>query len=208
MKNNPFNEYTREYENWFKKNENLFRSELLALKEAVPKNKNGVEIGIGSGIFAEKLNIKFGIDPAENMLKIAKERNLSVTLGSAESLPYEDDSFDFAVFITSLCFIDKPLLALREAYRITKKNGNLITAFIDRESFLGKMILNRKNPGKFYEHAHFYSVKEIIEMTEKSNFVVEEIYQTLIDLETNEPEKPLKGFGKGSFIVIKSKKSE
>ncbi len=65
MKYNPFDIYSDEYEDWFKKNEITFQSELLALKQVVPIGKKGIEIGIGSGIFAAKLNIQFGVDPSE-----------------------------------------------------------------------------------------------------------------------------------------------
>ena len=45
MKQNPFNIYTDEYENWFKENELIFQSELLAVKQIIPNNKKGIEIG-------------------------------------------------------------------------------------------------------------------------------------------------------------------
>lgn len=206
MGNNPFDIYTAEYENWFKENNNFFQSELLALKRVVPNEKKGIEIGIGSGIFAEKLDIKFGIDPSENMLKLARQRNLTVDYGFAENLPYPDNSFDFAVFITSICFINNPSKALQEAYRVIKQNGNLIIAFIDKESSLGQILTAEKNDSKFYRTAYFYSVKEIISLIESCNFVVSEIFQTLTDLKKTEIEQPMKGFGKGSFVVIKGNK--
>jgi ubiquinone/menaquinone biosynthesis C-methylase UbiE len=78
MKDSPFDIFTEEYENWFKENELIFQSELLALKQVIPVGKEGVEIGIGSGIFADKLDIKFGIDPSEKMLNYAIQRNLVI----------------------------------------------------------------------------------------------------------------------------------
>lgn len=206
MGNSPFDIFTDEYENWFKANKKLFQSELLALKQVVPTNKKGLEIGIGSGIFAEKLNIKFGIDPSKNMLKLARQRNLNADYGIAERLSYSANSFDFVVFITSICFIDNPLKALREANRVIKQNGDLIIAFIDKDSFLGQTIIAEKNESKFYKTANLYSVKEIISLIESSNFVVSEIFQTLTDLKSDEIEQPMKGFGKGSFVVIKGNK--
>jgi hypothetical protein len=53
----PFDTLASEYEAWFVENKILFQSELLALKQVVPVDKKGVEIGIGSGIFAEQLGI-------------------------------------------------------------------------------------------------------------------------------------------------------
>lgn len=206
MKENPFDTYAAEYENWFLENSIHFQSELLALQQVVSSERKGVEIGIGSGIFAEKLNIKFGIDPAENMLSYARQRNLTVTQGVAENLPYIDHSFDFAVFITSLCFIDNPLKALQEAYRIIRSNGELIIAIIDKESFLGQLLIAEKEHSKFYKNANFYTVKELILLLESANFEVIQILQTLTDLNNNEVEQPIEGFGLGSFVVIKATK--
>lgn len=206
MNHNPFDLFTEDYENWFIENDKLFQSELLALKKVIPVGKKGVEIGIGSGIFAEKLDIKFGIDPAENMLKIARQRNLNVEYGFAEDLPYSDHSFDFAVFITSICFIDNPSKALEEAHRVIRTNGSLIIAFIDKESMLGQKLMAEKEDSKFYGTANFYSVKEIISLIKSSGFEVTEIFQTLTDPAKPAIEQPIKGYGKGGFVVIKAKK--
>ncbi len=46
MKENPFDLFTNEYENWFKENELIFQSELLALKQVIPIEKVGIEIGV------------------------------------------------------------------------------------------------------------------------------------------------------------------
>lgn len=206
MENNPFDIYAAEYENWFVDNAIQFQSELLALQQVISSEKEGVEIGIGSGIFAEKLGVKFGIDPSETMLNYAKQRNLSVEQGFAENLPYADTSFDFAVFITSICFIDNPAKALGEAHRIIKPKGELIIAFVDKESPLGEILIAKKNHSKFYKTAKLYTVEEIISLIKSSNFEICQIVQTLTDLKKNEIEKPMEGFGKGSFIVIKATK--
>jgi ubiquinone/menaquinone biosynthesis C-methylase UbiE len=206
MKENPFDIFTEEYENWFKENELVFQSELLALKQVIPVGKEGIEIGIGSGIFAEKLDIKFGIDPSEKMLNYAAQRNLTVKKGFAENLPYPDNSFDFAAFITSLCFIDNPGKAIKEAHRIIKDKGDIIIAFIDKESSLGKSLVLEKEDSKFYRHAKFYSVSELTSMIVNNHFEITEIYQTLTEINLKIPENPMKGHGKGSFVVIKGRK--
>ncbi len=206
MTQNPFDIYTSEYEEWFKENPILFKSELLALKQVIPVEKKGLEIGVGSGLFAEKLNIEFGIDPSKNMLKLARQRNISADYGRAEELPYTNNRFDFTVFITSICFIDNPLKAFQEAYRVTRQNGYLIVAFIDKESTLGQTLMATKNDSKFYKPARFYAVQEMMSLMEKSNFKINKIFQTLTDLTKNEVEIPTKGFGKGSFVVIQGVK--
>jgi ubiquinone/menaquinone biosynthesis C-methylase UbiE len=206
MKENPFDLFTNEYENWFKENELIFQSELLALKQVIPIEKVGIEIGVGGGIFAEKLNIKFGIDPSEKMLNYATQRKLTVKKGFAEDLPYPDKSFDFAVFITSICFVDNPEKAIKEAHRIIKDNGDIIIAFIDKESSLGKSLEREKEDNKFYRHAKFYSVSELTSMIVNNHFEITEIIQTLTETNLKIPENPMKGHGKGSFVVIKGRK--
>lgn len=208
MPDNPFDLFTEEYESWFIENKTLFQSELLALRQAVPVGKKGIEIGIGSGIFAEQLNIYFGIDPSANMLKVAKKRNIEVKKGFAEELPYPDNSFDFAVFITSICFIANPTKAIREANRILKPNGNIIIAIIDKESYLGQILAREKNENKFYKDATFYSVPEMIELIEANDFNVTDIFQTLTGLDNERIESPFVGFGEGGFVVIKGRKTD
>lgn len=178
MKDNPFDIFNDEYENWFKENELIFQSELLALKQVIPVGKKGIEIGIGSGIFAEKLNIKFGIDPSEKMLNYATQRNLKVKKGFAENLPYPDKSFDFAAFITSICFVDNPEKAIKEAHRIIKDKGEIIIAFIDKESLLGKSLELGKEDSKFYRHAKFYAVSALTSMIVNNHFEITDIIQT------------------------------
>lgn len=207
MRVNPFDIYPEEYENWFKENEIIFQSEILALKKVIPVGKNGIEIGIGSGIFAEKLNIKFGIDPSEEMLKIARKRNLTVFKGIAENLPFTDNSFDFAAFITVDCFIEDFEKALKEAHRIIIDKGDLIVAFVDKDSSVGKTVECIKETDKFYKYSTgLHTVNEMISMIVNNNFEITEIYQTLFDLNSKIPETPLMGYGKGSFVVIKARK--
>lgn len=197
---------TEEYEKWFDENRITFESELLAIRQLLPQGRKGIEIGIGTGIFAAELGIKYGIDPSENMLKLARERHLNVTRGFAENLPYPAESFYFAAFITSLCFIDDPGRAMEEAHRILKDEGEIIIAFIDRDSQLGQTLLRLKEENKFYRIARFYSVPEVIDIIEKHGFIVSGIVQTLTGPEAAVPEQPSEGYGKGGFVVIKARK--
>jgi ubiquinone/menaquinone biosynthesis C-methylase UbiE len=206
MEQNLFDTLAPEYETWFVENKVLFQSELLPLQQVVPVDKTGVEIGIGTGIFAEPLGIRFGIDPSEPMLEYARQRGLEVQNGVAENLPYDNESFDFAVFITALCFVDDPERAVQEACRILKKRGEIIIAILDKETRFGQFLEKYKKRSQFYRHARFFSVPEITELLEKNNFRVTQIFQTLEDPATSKIENPVEGYGKGSFVVVKGEK--
>ncbi|HAM49303.1 MAG TPA: SAM-dependent methyltransferase, partial [Nitrospiraceae bacterium] len=41
----------------------------------------------------------------------------------AENLPFEDNAFDFALMVTTICFMEDPLQALREIRRILCPSG-------------------------------------------------------------------------------------
>jgi len=54
-----------------------FFNQNYMLKQVVPIDRRRIEIGIGieNGIFAEKLNIAFGINTSKKILEYAKLRN-------------------------------------------------------------------------------------------------------------------------------------
>ena len=93
----PFEKYTQKYEDWFERNKFAYESELLAIKELMPKNGKGIEIGVGSGKFAEPLGIRLGIEPSPKMRGIAEKREIEVIDASAEELPFNDNKFTFAL---------------------------------------------------------------------------------------------------------------
>lgn len=66
-----FDQNILEYDQWFEKHSAIYQSEILVIQKAIPKNKTGIEIGVGTGRFAEPLNIKFGVEPSENMARVA-----------------------------------------------------------------------------------------------------------------------------------------
>ncbi|HHE37625.1 MAG TPA: class I SAM-dependent methyltransferase, partial [Candidatus Cloacimonetes bacterium] len=207
-KTKVFDENLNEYEKWFIINEFVYKSELQAVQKAIPENKKGIEIGIGSGLFAKPLGIVEGIEPSSKMRKKARERNLKVINAVAEDLPYPDASRDFALMVTTICFVDDIYRTFQEAHRILKQNGHLIIGFVDKKSPIGKFYLEHKNESLFYQDANFFGTKEVYELLEKTGFTIKKTYQTVFGKlnEINQVQETLTGYGKGSFVVIKSKK--
>jgi ubiquinone/menaquinone biosynthesis C-methylase UbiE len=202
--NNIYNQFAIEYDQWFDKHSNLYQSELLAMKQAVPAQGIGIEIGVGSGRFAKPLNIKCGVEPSESMAKIAEERGMKIINAVAENLPIENHSYDFATMVTTVCFLSDIPKAFSEVHRILKPGGDFIIGLIDKESTLGKKYEQQKNSNKFYKDAHFHSTSEITELLSNSGFGNFSFWQTIIHPQENQIEKPQPGYGKGSFVVIKS----
>ncbi|MGC9375105.1 MAG: class I SAM-dependent methyltransferase [Bacteroidales bacterium] len=196
-KTKPFDIYPDDYEKWFVENPFLFASEREAIKKVIPKNKQGLEIGVGSGLFASKLGISEGVEPSESMRKMAKSRKIMVREGVAENLPYPDQSKDFALMVTVICFVDSVPQAFKEAYRVLNADGCLLVAFIDKDSPVGKAYEKNKHTSDFYKEATFYSATQVIDLLKQQNFAIEKIYQTIYgDVnKITSVQKPLEGYG-------------
>jgi len=206
----PFEEYPKRYENWFEKNKFAYESELLAVKALIPENGEGIEIGVGSGRFAEPLGIKLGVEPSQEMRRIAEKRGIKVIDGVAEKLPFDDRQFAFALMVTTICFLDNIEAAFKEAYRVLKPKGYLIIGFVDKHSTLGKLYLKHKTKNVFYKLANFYSVDEVVSYLKKTDFkdftFVQTIFHNLTEIKEIEPIR--EGYGQGSFVVIGATKKE
>jgi len=204
----PFDDYASQYEDWFERNKFTFESELRAIREQLPRSNNGIEIGVGSGRFAVPLGIKIGVDPSRKMRKLAQKRGIKVIDGVAESLPFDDSQIDFALMITTICFVDDIKVSFQEAYRVLKPGGVLIIGFIDKESPIGRLYQQHKGKSVFYRIATFYTVDEVVSNLEKAGFknfnFTQTIFHNLADIRDIEPIK--KGYGEGSFVVIKATK--
>jgi len=201
-----FDKNALEYDQWFDKHLTVYQSEILAIQQAIPQNKKGIEIGVGTGRFAEPLNIKFGVEPSENMAKVAEQRGIKVYRAYAENLPIDNATFDFVLMVTTVCFLSDIPKAFSEVHRILKPNGEIILAIIDKNSELGRKYEKEKSSNKFYSDAHFHSTEELTVLFQQSHFQNFEYWQTLMSLKENEIENPTKGYGQGSFVVIKANK--
>jgi len=204
--NDVFDKYYKKYDAWYDKHTFAFLSELKAIRKVLPRNKKGLEIGVGTGRFASRLKIQYGVDPAENMLKIAKKRGIDVYRTRGERLPFDNSTLDYIAIIITLCFVKNPIKVLIEAKRILKRGGKVIIGIIDKDSFLGKIYQEKKS--LFYKQAHFFGVKEVANLLKMSGFGRISYYQTISKIpdKMNSVERPKKGFGQGGFVVISGKK--
>ena len=207
-KTEPFERHTIKYEEWFEKNEFAYKSELQAVRYLLPKKGAGVEIGVGTGRFAEPLGIRVGVEPSKAMRKVAQKRGIEVIDGVAEALPFEDCLFDFALMVTTVCFVDDIEASFKEAFRVIKPSGFFINGFVDRNSSLGKFYQQHKESNVFYKIATFYSVNEVIPYLKKAGFQNLTFAQTIFHAlgEIKEVEAMKEGYGEGSFVVVSGMK--
>ena len=180
--NSPFDILASEYDAWFEKEGKLvFDIEVKAFQEALPLlPKPWLEVGVGSGRFAQALGIETGIDPSAKLLEIAKKRGITGHLARGEELLFEAKTFGTVFLIVTLCFVDSPVDVLRESHRILEQEGKVVLGLVLKDSPWGKYYLAKKKEGhRFYQHATFYSYREVSELLKRSGFIIEKVISTL-----------------------------
>ncbi len=121
---------------WFKRNKHeLGKRDLTedVIKTLEIEPKNVLEVGCCNGWRLEKLAHRYncevkGIDPSEQAAIAAGAKGVEVRIGTADKLPYFDNSFDMVIFGFCLCFIspeDWPAI-VAESTRVLKDSGYLI----------------------------------------------------------------------------------
>lgn len=206
----PFDLYASRYEAWFEAHGPAYVSELLALRAFVPLAGRGLEIGVGSGRFAAPLGIQVGIDPSPAMVGLARCRGVQSVQGTAEALPFAADSFDHALVMTTICFVDSPALMLTEARRVLRPGGRLVIGFIDRDSALGQDYLAHQAESVFYREARFVSADELAQLLPAAGFSILEWAQTLLRplAQTVDIEPVRPGRGTGALIVVAARNAK
>jgi ubiquinone/menaquinone biosynthesis C-methylase UbiE len=201
---NIFEEAAVEYDAWFETRKWVYKSEVKAVRRFIPKTGNGIEIGVGTGRFSIPFGIKVGVEPARAMAEISRKRGISVYESKAEHLPFQDNSFDFALMVTTLCFLEEPFQALREIKRILKPTGKIVIGMLDEDSPLGSLYEKKRKKSKFYRDAKYYSVNQVLDWLKELGFdnlqTVQTIFINPSKIQSLEPVE--EGFGKGLFVVI------
>ena len=200
----PFEKLYDRYDSRYVRHRVLFENELKAVKALGLNREKGIEIGVGTGRFAQALGINVGIDASINMLRLAKERIKYPIRALGELLPFKSSSFDHSLIAFTICFADKPDEIVREAIRVAREN--IVIAFVPRSSPRGQYYIKKDSP--FYRVANFYDLDEVLKRLERRGDFEYTFYSTLFAEPGKEiPEEPKEGFYEDAgFLVVRAKK--
>ncbi len=157
-----FDNLASEYDAWFEgEGKRIFDIEVKTFQEVlISLPKPWLEVGVGSGRFAQALGIETGIDPSIRLLELARSRGVTGYLARGEDEFFDEGSFGTVFLIVTLCFVASPLVVLREAHRILQEGGKIILGLVLRESPWGQFYLGEKKKGhRFYKHAEEHGLK-------------------------------------------------
>jgi 2-polyprenyl-3-methyl-5-hydroxy-6-metoxy-1,4-benzoquinol methylase len=134
------------------KDDNYHASVLSSIKfdlERIGSSAQGtiLDLGCGCGTFVKVCRDKgldaIGVDPAGDLLEIAKLRNVGnyVIEAVGESIPFKERSFDVVTSNNVLEHVQNPRIVLRESFRVLKPGGVLWLSF--------------QNYSKFFHEPHY-----------------------------------------------------
>ncbi|MFW5915673.1 MAG: class I SAM-dependent methyltransferase [Planctomycetota bacterium] len=172
----PFDSLAQRYDRWYdtEKGEAIFREEVACLRMLCPACRgHWLEVGVGTGRFADTLGIAEGIDPAAKMREYAARRGIRVRPGTAGAPPHPDGAFDGVLMALTLCFVEDLGRAFRGCFRILRGGGALLLGIIPADSSWGRHYALKGDEGHpIYASAHFHTIREVARSAEETGFVL------------------------------------
>jgi ubiquinone/menaquinone biosynthesis C-methylase UbiE len=113
----------------------------VAFVERFGRGRDVLEVGCGTGLLLRRISSfarsAHGIDLSEKMTEKARARGLTVTVGSATSLPFSDATFDVACSFKVLAHVQEVDTALAEMARVVRPGGHVLAELYNPWSLRG-----------------------------------------------------------------------
>lgn len=163
-----YDEHADRYDAWFESAQGrpMFTEEVACLERLIGRpSGRWLEVGVGTGRFAEALGIGEGIDPSDAVLAYAARRGVRVGTGWAEDIPFSDDTFAGVLMVVTICFVADAAAAIAQCGRVLEPGGLLVVGLVPADSDLGRDYAHKGERGHlFYAPARFYTCDRVIAM--------------------------------------------
>lgn len=133
------------------------------------QNPRILDVGCGTGANIEMLS-QFGeaegVDVSDDALEFCRRKGLNVQKGLAETLPYDDGSFELTTALDVIEHLDDDVAGLKEMFRVTKSGGYSLF-FVPAFMWLWGVQDDISN------HRIRYTRRQIVERIEQAGYKVE-----------------------------------
>jgi len=184
MSYRAFNAHVDDYDAWFDSEPGaaIFRMEVECVQPLLSSYQRPyLEVGVGTGRFAQALGIEYGVDPASALLKKARARGIRVKRAFGEKLPYPDGVFGGVLIALALCFVNNPSSVLQEASRVLTDKGGLVLGLILRDSPWAEFYTAAARAGHpIYSKAWFLYKNEVDKLLEQCGFEMMQHHSVLL----------------------------
>ncbi|KXK01481.1 MAG: type 11 methyltransferase [Acidobacteria bacterium OLB17] len=128
-----------------------------------------LDVGCGTGANIRMLSqfgAAEGVDVSDDALEFCRKKGLDVTKGTAEDLPFADESFGLTTALDVIEHLDDDVAGLKEMFRVTKKGGYSLI-FVPAFMWLWGV------QDDISHHRIRYTKKQIVERLEAAGYTVE-----------------------------------
>jgi SAM-dependent methyltransferase len=178
--------YTNYYPNLIEKWSNKNDPRLKFINNYNLLNKNILDIGCGDGGLTKSLTVNnnvFGVDVSDILVEKAKNVGISAIPLNLETelLPYPDEFFDLIIGCDIFEHLFNYNILLKEIYRCTKKQGELLVSIPigenKRHKIMSVFFNNNKNTSNYFDgiipDINIKNLSETISIFESHNFIME-----------------------------------
>lgn len=224
-----FDLFANDYDAWFGENQDLLKSEVDLIAHVWPGGGDALSVGCGTALFEAILErdhgivVKHGIEPAEGMAAVARERGLQVTIGTAEEAELGDGAYDVLLFNGSTSYVSALEPVFARAFRALRPGGHIVVVDVPRESGYGVLYClanalgtwdhpvfegvkpDAAYPLPFVQQATWRTTAERIAALESAGFTFVRTAQTLTRhpvFATQGVEEPREGHDAGDYVAI------
>ena len=154
----------------------VFEAELNYILRELKGTKDVLSVGCGpaiieTGLAEHGFNVT-GLDISKEALDQAPD-SIRTVVGSAKNMDFADCSFDAAIYIASLQFIDKYKKAIEQTARVLRSGGKLLAMLLNPQSRFFKE--KTDNPASYVNKIKHTDLREI-ETTIAEHFSVQAEY--------------------------------
>lgn len=158
------------------------------------KFKSCLDVGCASGYMTSKIANLFpsakyyGVDIYDKAIEYAKKTypKIEFKVGSADSLPFKDNTFDLILFYETIEHVENPKDCLMEIKRALKKDGTAVLT-MDSGSLLFRLVwfVWEKTKGKIWQGAHLHPFHhtELEELIQSSGFKIKDKIFSFLGME-------------------------